>query len=282
MKHTPFSVLLSVYCKESPDCLSEALESIVCQSLKPDEVVLVEDGPLPPELHAVIRQFGERYGLLKSVVNPTNLGLGLALARGVEQCSHEYVARMDTDDISLPDRFEKQVRFLDEHADVSVVGGDIAEFSGTKDHIVGVRSCPADHDDIVAYMKRRCPLNHVAVMFRRSAVLAAGNYRHCLYNEDYFLWIRMHEKGLKFANLNDCLVWVRVGEEMYKRRGGKTYYRSEAAVQRYMREKRIISRPRYLTNLGIRFVVQRVLPNSLRSLLFRKLMRSRQPEKCKA
>ena len=245
------------------------------QTVKPDEVVLVEDGPLTEELYAVLNEYTEQYPeVFKRVVNETNLGLGKALNRGLEECKNELVARMDTDDVSVSDRCEKQLKIFIETPNVDVVGANIAEFIESPEETVSVRKVPSTHEEICAYLKKRCPFNHVAVTIKKSAVIKAGGYIDWHYNEDYYLWIRMYLAGCIFANINENLVNVRVGKEMYARRGGRKYYTSEKNLFKYMYKHKIISWTAYQKAKFIRFVVQVLMTNRTRQWFFKKFARN--------
>lgn len=269
----PFSVLMSVYFKDSPEFLRIALDSIwTVQTVKPAEIVIVKDGKLTEELDDVVNTF-ESVAPIIIVQNENNEGLGISLQKGTLVCSNEIIARMDSDDVSVATRFEKQMEYLSSHLDVSLVGGQIDEFIETIDNIVGSRIVPKSDSAIKDYLKSRCPFNHTAVMFRKNAVLKVGNYLDWHWNEDYYLWVRMALDGCKFANLSDKLVNVRVGKEMYKRRGGWKYFKSEALLQKYMFSHGLIGIVRCITNVTIRFVIQVIMPNQLRGFVFQKLLR---------
>ena len=273
--YASYSVLMSLYRKENPEHFRLAMESVVRQTVPPTEIVLVEDGPLTEELYAVVRTFHEQFpDLLQVVVNETNLGLGKSLRKGLAACHNELVARMDTDDIAVPDRCEKQLCYMEEHPDVSIVGGQIEEFIGSVDRVVGKRIVPTTNDALHQYTKERCPFNHMTVMFRKGAVEAVGSYQHWFWNEDYYLWIRMALADCGFGNLDDTLVYVRVGEEMYGRRGGWAYFESEAKLQCFMLKNGLIGLPAFLMNCAKRFVVQLLLPNKLRGWVYRKFARN--------
>lgn len=203
-----------------------------------------------------------------------NKGLGNALYEGLQACSFEIVMRMDSDDISVPDRFEKQIRYMETHSDISVLGGQISEFINTEDNVVGRRVVPETSEEIAHVIKRRCPFNHMSVAFLRSKVMNSGNYQDWFWNEDYWLWIRMFQTGCKFANLPDILVNVRVGKDMYARRGGMRYFKSEMRLQKYMFDNRIINNRIFLVNVLVRFIVQLLLPNKIRGCFFQKFARS--------
>lgn len=270
-----FSVVISVYHNDKPKFVTRALDSITKeQSIKPDEVVLVVDGSVPDELRKLIINTVQSIpNLYKVIWLPENKGLGNALRVGVENAKYDIVARMDSDDVSAPDRFEKQIAYLETHPDCDVVGAQMSEFIDIEDNIVGNRPVPCDNQDIRQYLKARCPLNHVTVMMRKDAVLKVGNYQDWHYNEDYYLWIRMALEGCRFANLPDILVNVRVGKEMYARRGGWKYFKSEKGLQDYMFGHKMISLPRYCYNVLGRFVIQVAMPNKLRGFIFQKLFR---------
>lgn len=274
--HTPFSVAMSVYRNDDPRFFHRALESITqLQTVLPDEIVLVVDGPVGDDLNRVIQSFSERYPIFRVIRLEQNGGLGNALSLAVTHAGCELIARMDSDDVSVPDRFRQQLDYFAAHPGTDIVGGDIAEFIGDEDSLAGIRRVPRSNEEIREYMKKRCALNHVSVMFRRQAVLRAGGYRHWFWNEDYDLWIRMWLDGAVFANTGTVLVKVRVGEEMYRRRGGWRYFKSEAGLQRLMRKRGMISLPRYLLSLGERFVIQVLLPGRLRGVVFRTLARTK-------
>lgn len=270
-----FSVITSVYRNDNPLFVKEAIDSIlVNQSLKPSEIVLVVDGPVPDELSQLISSYEEAYPAIFHVIRlEENKGLGNALKLGVENARNELIARMDSDDISLPDRFRKQVDFLSQHPEVSIVGGQMTEFIDTPDNIIGSRVVPLDNASIYQFMKSRCALNHVTVMFRRQEILDVGNYQDWFWNEDYYLWVRMMVHGCKFANIDDVLVNVRSGKDQYSRRGGRKYYESEKGIQQLMLKHGIISWPRYVYNVFGRWCIQIAMPNWLRGLIFRMMFR---------
>lgn len=281
-EHVPFSVAMSVYRSDDPRFFDRALASITqLQTVMPDEIVLIVDGPVGDGLNRVIRKFEERFPIFQIIRLEKNGGLGNALKLAVECAGNELVARMDSDDVSVPTRFRQQLDYFAAHPQADIVGGDISEFIGGEDNVVGTRRVPESNEAIRAYMKKRCALNHVSVMFRREAVLKAGGYRDWFWNEDYYLWIRMWLDGAVFANTGTVLVNVRTGEEMYQRRGGWKYFKSEAGLQSLMLKKGMIRLPRYLLNVGERFVMQVLLPNRLRGTVFRKLARTKQGSESK-
>ncbi len=266
---------MSVYRNDTPAFVARAIESVTTlQSRRPDEVVLVVDGPVPHGLDALIESYEHApESIFKVIRLPENGGLGNALRIGVEKASHPVIARMDSDDVSAPDRFEKQIDYMEKHPGCDLLGGQISEFIDSEDNVVGRRVVPCKREEILMWLKGRCPFNHVSVTMLRSRVIAVGNYIDWHFNEDYFLWIRMAEAGCDFANLPDVLVNVRVGADMYRRRGGWKYFRSEKGLQDYMLRRKMISLPRYCYNVLGRFVIQVAMPNSLRGFVFQKLFR---------
>ena len=269
-----YSVLMSLYIKEKPDNLRLAIQSMVDQTYAPDEIVIVKDGMITEELDSVLNDFSEKYPHLFNIVGyEKNRGLGVALNFGLGYCRNELVARMDTDDISLPDRCETQIKVFEKNPSFEIVGGDISEFVDKEDNIVAYRRVPKDDEAIKEYLKIRCPFNHMTVMYKKSAVLLAGGYRDLFWNEDYYLWIRMAEHGIRMANTGTLLVNVRTGADMYKRRGGKKYFASEKFLQNYMLERKMIGYGTYFSNVCKRFIVQILLPNSLRGWVFKKFAR---------
>lgn len=276
MEHTPFSVAISVYKNDDPVCFDLALKSITDeQTVKPDEVVLIVDGPVPEPLAAVIDRYENERKEFHVIRLPENKGLGNALRLAVENSSNELIARMDSDDLALPTRFEQQLRFFAEKPELDIVGGDITEFIGVSGNIVGKRIVPMEDGQIKTYMQTRCAMNHVTVMYKKSAVLRCGNYMDWFWNEDYYLWIRMLEHECTFANTGTVLVNVRSGEDMYQRRGGKKYFQSEKGLQDYMRSHKLIGWGTYCMNVLKRWVVQIALPNSVRGWVFRTFAREK-------
>ena len=268
-----FSVCMSVYHGDNAAFFREALESIFTQSHKPDEVVLVVDGPVTIEIDGVIEEYSHKDMPLVVIRLAKNSGHAVARQTGLDAAHYEYTAIMDSDDIAVSDRFEKQMAYIEAHPDVDVVGGQINEFIGEPSNVVGSRIVPLEDMDIKAYLKSRCPMNLVTVMLKKASVQKAGGYIDWYCEEDYYLWIRMVEQGMKFANLPDNLVNVRVGKEMYQRRGGWKYFKSEAKLQRYMLKHKVISIPKYLYNVLLRFAVQVMMPNKVRGWVFRTFAR---------
>lgn len=270
-----FSIITSVYKNDKPEFVREALDSILVeQKVKPSEIVLVRDGQVPNELESLLTEYKSRYSDIFNIIRlEQNGGLGNALKLGVEAAKFDIIARMDSDDICLPHRFELQLKYMSENPDIDIVGGQMTEFIGSSDNIVGTRVVPCSNAEIHEYMKNRCALNHVTVMFRKEAVLKAGNYQDWFWNEDYYLWIRMMIKNCQFANLPETLVNVRSGADQYARRGGRKYYESEKGIKKLQLENKMISNLEYFYFIAQRYIIQILMPNWLRGWIFRTFAR---------
>lgn len=267
-----FSVSMCVYKNDNPEHFKTAVESILNQTCKPDEVVLVVDGRVTDTLDKIITDY-EKSDIFNVIRLPENVGHGNARRIGLKNCKNELVALMDADDISVPERFEKQLTVFENDKKLSVVGGNISEFIDKPEKTAGSRIVPQNDSEIKEYIKKRCPMNQVTVMFKKTDVSNVGGYIDWYCEEDYYLWIRLALAGYKFENINEILVNVRVGKEMYSRRGGIKYFKSEAGLQKYMLNKKLISLPRYLINVAERLILQVLMPNKLRGFIFRKFAR---------
>ncbi len=266
-----FSVLLSIYIKEQPVYLKESLDSLFKQTLPPDEIVLVKDGPLTPESDKVITEYQSQHPTLKVIPLSKNQGLGKALNEGLKHCSYDLIARMDTDDIAKPDRFEKQIKVFQEHPEIDICSAWIEEFEGTPDNILATRKLPETHEEILKYAKHRCPINHPVVMYKKSAVLKAGGYNG--FPEDYRLWINMLMTGARFYNIQESLLYFRFSSAMVKRRGGWKYAMADAKSQWDFYRTGFLNLPDLIYNITVRISV-RIVPNSLRSFIYKKFLRN--------
>lgn len=262
---------MAVYEKEKAACLSQAIESIRTQTIPADEVVLVKDGDLTESLENAISRYTRKLRL--RVVAIPHSGLHRALQVGVASCEGDWIARMDSDDVSVPRRFEMQIEALKRHPDIDVIGGAIAEFTmdPLSPHVS--RRPPPRHDQIAAFARRRNPLNHMTVMFRRDAVLRAGNYQRSPGFEDWHLWARMIQAGSRFMNLEEVLVLVRVGSGMFERRSGLPYIRQEISFHRDMYKAGFFSSREVLRNLAVRIPV-RLTPGSILQTIYTRALRS--------
>lgn len=263
---------MSVYQYDDAKFFEHALQSIEANSIRPVDFVLVCDGTLTNELNRVIKDYGKRLSI--NVLRlPHNIGLGLALQTGINHCLYDWIARFDADDMCFSDRFAKQIAYIEDNPDIDVVGGQIIEFANAPDEInAHKKTVPTKHEQIYDYAKSRNPMNHVTVMFKKSAVLEAGNYQHAPLYEDYDLWVRMLMKGFKFANTDEVLVYVRAGDDMYCRRGGLEYAKQEIKMQHGFYKIGFFSCLQLVKNLTLRIPI-RLIPSSIRGLIYSKILR---------
>lgn len=271
-QYPSYSVLMSVYGKDSATYFQESLESVLGQTISPSQVVLVCDGPLTEDLDEVIDNYSSNgIAPFKVVRLNHNHGLGYALRVGINECDCEIIARMDADDIALPFRCEKQLEAIVDD-DYDIVSGTVLEFLNSPDDIVSSKTLPSEHKEILAYSKKRNPFNHPAVMYKKSAVLDAGSYQDFFYLEDYHLWIRMLSRGAKGKNIAEPMLLMRVGSGMYSRRGGRKYIASQIRLFSYMRSIGYITRLQWLSSVFSRTVAG-LVPSNIRALLYQKLLR---------
>lgn len=268
-----FSVLMSVYKKEKASNLKTAIDSVLNQSLKPSEIILVVDGPIGKNLEDILKHYENCYELFKVIRLKKNVGLGAALNEGLKYCSYEYVARMDSDDISSFDRFEKQISYIYKNKDIDVVGGNITEFDDITGKEMSIRAVPNEMCDIKKMLKTRNPMNHVTVIFKKKSVLLSGGYMDCPYFEDYYLWSRMIKKGFVFSNINEELVKVRAGLSMSSRRGNFNYIKSIINFENKLYKLKLINLSEYIYNILLRSVVS-ILPNRLRYNFYQRRLRN--------
>lgn len=270
-----YSVLMSVYYKEQPDWLNEAIKTMLEQTLPPDEFVIVKDGKLTKELDAVIDGYVEKHpDLFNIVALENNSGLGIALCEGIKKCKNEIVARMDSDDIALPERCQREMQCLADDPSLQVVGSSVMEFCGSVDNVLSYRKLPESNEEINKFARKRCPFAHPSVMYRKQAVLNAGNYRHYPYFEDYDLWVRMLTNGCKCKNIDDCLVYMRVNEDFYKRRGGVGYLKNVLSFKKEQYKNGFYSFKDYIISAGSHTVVC-LMPNFLRDFVYKKMLRKK-------
>lgn len=270
-----FSILSAIYKNEKPSFLRQYFDSIFDQTLLPNEIILVKDGPLTDELNVLINKYVARYPIIKIIELKVNKGLGLALNEGLKHCTNELVARLDTDDISIPTRFEKQVQVLNRNSQLDLVGSLSNEFTVDKNgHLIllSTKFFCEKHEQIVKYSKKRNPLEHSSVMFRKTAVIEAGGYKHYPLFEDYYLWVRMLVNGSRFYNVQEKLVLFRHSSDMIKRRGGWKYAIKEVQLLHEFQKIGFLNRYEFLQNVLLRFPV-RMMPNDWRILIYNKYLR---------
>lgn len=269
-----FSVLMSVYKEENEKYLSEALESIINQTVRPDQIVIVKDGELTEKLELVIDNYSKKYNkLIKIYGYKENKGLGYALQNGILQCDYEYVARMDSDDISRKDRFEKQIRYIEQNPNIDILGGYLQEKDAKMSRKVSVKKVPVTKKEIYKNIGKECPFNHSTVILKKSAVITAQNYKTELI-EDYGLWIRMYLNNCYMENLPEILVDYRTSKKMYKRRTGIKYLKGIKKIEDIMLEHKIITRFQYIINMLERTILA-IIPSKVKTYIYPKIVRKK-------
>lgn len=264
-----FSVLMSVYGKDNADYLNNAIASLFNQTLVPDEVLIVQDGPISIELKGVIDNWLQQRNEIRVLELSKNVGLAKALNAGLQECSNEYVARMDSDDVSHADRFKVQMDYLLSHPDISLLGAWYQQYDESLSKIVTERKVPEEHNAIEKYAQHRTPINHVTIIFKKADVLAVGGYPEKDGRfEDWWLSLKLIQNGFKLQNLPSYLVDVRGGEDFIQRRGGFAYLIQEIKTMRDLRRENLISIRALVFNVCIRTMV-RLVPNFLRDYGYR-------------
>ena len=273
IKYKKYSVLMSVYYKEKPEYLRQSIESIQAQTFPTDDFVLVCDGPLNSGLDSIISMKQQEMGDTLNVVRlEKNGGLGNALNEGIKHCKNELVARMDSDDIAYPDRCEKQIAVFNTHSEVSVCSGVVEEFNTTPEIVDAKRVPPETNAEIIEFAKKRNPFNHPCVMYKKSAVEAVGSYQDFYLLEDYYLWLRMLMAGYKGYNIQKPLLHMRAGSDMYLRRAGWKYAKTQKRLFRFMKDRGFIGNGQYIGSCVVRSG-SALAPNWLRKLMFEKVLR---------
>lgn len=268
-----YSILMSVYYKENPEWLRQSIESMLNQTVRTNDFVIIKDGKLTEKLDKIISEYCEKYPDIFHVIElEKNVGLGPALAIGIKECKNELIARMDSDDISVKERCEKELKKFGENPKLDIVGSSIAEFIDNINNVQAYRILPESDEEIKKYARRRNPFGHPSVMFKKSKVLEAGNYRSYYLCEDYDMWIRMIEKKAQCYNFQEILVYMRIGEDFYKRRGGIKYLKSILKFKKEQYKKGFFSRKDYIISAGTSTVIC-LMPNKIRDLFYKKVLR---------
>ena len=271
-----FSVLISIYYKEQAEHFNACMESIWDnQTLKPSEIIVIEDGPLTPELNKVIAYWKEKIeDILKVTELAENVGTGKAKNIGLQQCSNEIVCIVDTDDICVPERFKKQIDFLKENPDISIVGGQILEFVEDIQNPTGMRKVPLSHENLKNYAKRQSPFNNMTITYRKKHILEVGGYQHHLWMEDYNLFLRVIAQGYKIANLPEVLVYARIDNGMHARRKGYQYIKSEKQLLKLKKDLKL-QNPLHANMLFLVRSAFRLLPSSLLGKFYNTFLRKK-------
>lgn len=268
-----FSVLMSVYNKETVSNLNQCLESLAIQTLPATEIIVVKDGLLSNELEQNLLLWQKRLPL-KIIGYKENKGLAYALNYGLKFCTYELVARMDSDDICVHDRFERQIKYFKENKNVVLLSGFISEFINSPNDIVSIRKVPNRAINIKKYLKKRNAFNHMAVMFKKSAVLAVGSYMEINAFEDYDLWIKLVQARYQVDNLQEVLVYARIGNNMIKRRMGINYLKKEIQFLYTQKERKFISNIEFLVLIIFKTPV-RLMPSKLLSFIYYRILRQK-------
>lgn len=268
-----YSVLMSVYYKEKANWLKYSIESMMNQTIMPSEFVIVEDGKLTNELEKVILSFETQYpSVFKIIRLKENIGLGRALAIGIEQCEYAYVARMDSDDYSYPRRIEEQFKVMDKNQELGMVGTNVKEFINDINNVISYVCLPEKQEEILKFSKRRCPFRHPSLLYKKAEVLKAGNYQDFYLCEDYDLYVRMLKNGCQCYNIQTPLVCMRIGEDFYKRRGGIRYLKTMIKFKNKQLKDGYFSFGDYIKSL-VPHIIVCLIPNRMREYVYKKLLR---------
>lgn len=268
-----YSVLMPVYIKDNPEWLELSIESMLAQTIIADEFVIIKDGKLTSELYNILNKYVEKHpNLFKIYGFEENIGLGRVLAYGVSVCKNEYIARMDADDFSIPERCEKQLKVFGKYKSISVVGSNVQEFTETIDNKISNVILPEKHEDILMFAKRRCPIRHPAIMYRKSSVINSGNYEDYFHAQDYNLVVKMLMNNCKFYNIQEYLTYMRVTSDYYKRRGGIKQLKIIMKLKKEFLDYGFYSIKDYIVStFGNAFVC--LMPNLMREFIYKNLLR---------
>ncbi len=269
------SVLFSVYKNDIPKNVVIAVESVINQTLPPKQIVMIVDGPVPEELKQTLLELEKKYDIYENVWLEKNLGAGGALEAGWQRCKYNYIAKMDSDDISFPERFEKEMACFEKDPELDVVGSHTQEFFDELNNMANIKWVPETHEEIIKFMTRRSPFCHQSIMMKKSILEKAGGYKPWYYAEDYYLFIRMYLAGAKFYNLQEVLVYARINEDSFARRSGLKYYKSIKGLLKLMRKNKMMSFWSYTKSKIIRFIGHVLVPKRLKKTLFMKFLRKK-------
>ena len=270
-----FSVLMPVYYKEKAEYFSVALDSVLNQTLKPNEILIIEDGKLGEDLEKIIVNAEQHNPELIRVIRlEKNIGIGYVRTLGIKECKNEYVAFMDSDDIAVPERFEKQMKFLKDNADIDMVGSWVTEFDGEPDNIYSKRVLPTKPNDVYKFAKFRMPVNNNTIIFKKSPVIEVGSYQIATGFEDYEVCGKLLNKGYKIANIPEFLVNMRAGHGMMNRRKGFEYFiKYEYACMKLFYDIGFINFWEFTRNIALKLPL-RIMPDWMRNLIYKKFLRT--------
>ncbi|MFG1487463.1 glycosyltransferase [Halobacteriovorax sp. RZ-1] len=262
---------MTIYKNDNLEHLKEAIDSILNQTRRPDEFLIVKDGPLLKDTENMLSNISDP--IIKYLTIEKNIGQSMALNYGIKECKYELVARMDSDDICDLTRLEKQFEIFSNNPQIDVVGTGIIEFSTSIEDASKIRILPSTSDEIHNFSKFRCPVNHATVMYKRSKVIEAGNYTDIYSVADYLLWVRMMKIGCNFINIPETLLFVRGGSDMYKRRSGFYYAKQEIKLQNIFYKMGHINLFEYIRNTIIR-IGSSLSPNFFRGFFYSNFLRT--------
>jgi len=265
------SVVMAVYKNDNDLFFKEAVKSLLQQTYLPSEIIIVVDGPVSKNIDDLLARLSNNK-LFIIIRLPENKGLAIALNIGIRKANYNLIARMDSDDISHPERFAKQIDFLSKNPKVDIVGTWIDEFIDNIENIRSTRKVPEEHSDIISYLKGRCPLNHPTVIFRKESVLQSGNYLECHLKEDLYLWLRFYKNNFVFANIQESLLFFRTSNDVFRRRGGIKYAKSELKMFNYRYQIGLINIYEYIYFNSVTIPI-RLMPPIWRSLIYKYLLR---------
>lgn len=268
-----YSILMPVYIKDNPEWLKISIESMLNQTILADEFLIIKDGEVTDEIDKVLMSYKEKYPKLFTIHQMSkNVGLGKVLAYGIKECKNEFIVRMDADDYSVKERCEKQLNIFRRNKYVDVVGSNVEEFSESIDNIISHVILPENHEQIIKFAKKRCPIRHPALMYKKSSVLDSGNYSDYYHAQDYNLVVKMIMKGYYFYNIQEPLTYMRVTSDFYKRRGGVKQLKIIYNLKKEFYEMKFYSfNDFFLSTVGNGIVC--LLPNFIRELIYIKILR---------
>lgn len=268
-----YSVLMSVYKSDVAEYFQVSMDAMLHQTHKPSEIVLVQDGPINDQLKVLINKYSEgNPSLIKLFVFEENQGLGKVLAFGVEKCTNEYIARMDADDYCMPDRCQKELEYMVSHPEIDCVGTNVEEFYGDTSNIVAHVVLPETHEQIWKFAKKRNPIRHPSLLYKKSAVLRSGNYRHLRFSQDYSLIVDLMQAGCKAYNIQEPLTYMRVTHDFYKRRSGSKYFKINYTLNKSFLDQGFFSYTDFIKRTTAQFI-SCYMPNSLRQYIYNHLLR---------
>ncbi len=270
-----YSVLQTVYKNDNPKWLEESIESMLNQTVKPFEYLILVDGPVPDETKSILDNYACKYvNLIKVIYYEVNRGLGPVLNDGVNMANCEYIARMDSDDIANSNRCEEELKMFETDPSLDIVGSNINEFIEKIDNVISKRLLPEKHGNILKFSKERNPFNHPSVMFKKNSVLKAGNYRTYHLCEDYDLWVRMIMTGSKTYNIQNILLNMRTSLDFYKRRSGFKYLKAILKLKKEFYKKKYISFGTYV-KLIVKHSILCLSPNFVRKFIYKNMLRGK-------